>query len=82
MKYIVRKFINTVIRPYVNKIGVDIIRYKRWPDDFKEEHIRIWEAVKPFTMTSPERAYVLIEAVRHVVENNVKGAMIECGVWK
>ena len=56
MKYIVRKFINTVIRPYVNKIGVDIIRYKRWPDDFKEEHIRIWEAVKPFTMTSPLRA--------------------------
>ena len=76
------KFINTFVRPLVNKLGVEVTRYNRYPHDFTERDIRIWETVKPYTMTSPERVSTLIEAVRHIVENNVEGAMVECGVWK
>jgi hypothetical protein len=33
-------------------------------------------------MTSPERIYALIQAVRYVSGNGIAGAIVECGVWK
>jgi hypothetical protein len=33
-------------------------------------------------MTSPERIAVLVEAVRHIVSENIVGDIVECGVWK
>jgi O-methyltransferase len=33
-------------------------------------------------MTSPERIYALIQAVRYVSTNGIAGAIVECGVWK
>lgn len=42
----------------------------------------IWERVKPYTMTSEARAKALFDAVNHVVDANIPGAFVECGVWK
>jgi len=33
-------------------------------------------------MTSPERIYSLIHAVRYVLDNNIEGSFVECGVWR
>lgn len=33
-------------------------------------------------MTSPERIYTLIEAVRYVVQSGIQGSFVECGVWR
>jgi predicted O-methyltransferase YrrM len=52
------------------------------PKDFEELHTRIYNAVDQYTMTSPERVYSLIEAVKYVEKNGIPGAMVECGVWK
>lgn len=38
--------------------------------------------VAPYTMTSPERLYALIQAVRYVAAASVPGAIVECGVWR
>jgi hypothetical protein len=40
------------------------------------------ESLKPFTMTSSERLWSLINAVRHVVDNSIPGDFVECGVWR
>lgn len=53
-----------------------------YPPDFDSFHIDIIEQVRPFTMTSPERLYGLIEAVRYIETNEVSGNFVECGVWK
>ncbi|MFM9021507.1 MAG: TylF/MycF/NovP-related O-methyltransferase [Sediminibacterium sp.] len=53
-----------------------------YPPDFDSFHIDIIEQVRPFTMTSPERLYGLIEAVRYLESNEVVGNFVECGVWK
>lgn len=50
--------------------------------DFDTFHKEIVDEVRPFTMTSPERIYSLIEATRYIVEQNVPGSFVECGVWK
>ena len=53
-----------------------------FPADFEPFHKEIIEQVKPFTMTSNERLYCLIEAVKYIVANNIPGDLVECGVWK
>lgn len=83
-----KKVVTTTIRSLINRVGIDIVRYQRcrekqtYPPDFSNKNIEICEAVKPYTMTSPERINALIDAVRYVVANKVDGAMVECGVWK
>jgi hypothetical protein len=39
-------------------------------------------ACTPFTMTSPERMYALIQSARHVALSGVHGSIVECGVWR
>jgi O-methyltransferase len=46
------------------------------------EDLKLITEVKPFTMTSPERIYGLLAAVRYVISNNIPGDIVECGVWK
>lgn len=44
--------------------------------------LQIIDDVMPFTMTSPERIFALINAVVYVCDNNIAGDFVECGVWK
>lgn len=41
-----------------------------------------WARVAPHTMTSRERGRALWDAVHHVVDAGIAGALVECGVWK
>lgn len=52
------------------------------PPDFENIHSSIIDKVRPYTMTSPERLYGLIESVQYLIKNNISGAFVECGVWK
>jgi O-methyltransferase len=38
--------------------------------------------VRPRTMTSSEKLFGLISAVRHVVKHDISGDIVECGVWR
>ena len=38
--------------------------------------------VKNYTMTNPKRIFYLYNSVNHIVNNNIKGDIVECGVWK
>lgn len=69
--------------------GVDIVRHRKTsekypelPLDFDEFSTRVFRSVEEHTMTSPERVYSLIEAVKYVVKNGIGGDFVECGVWK
>lgn len=50
--------------------------------DLSSDELEIYETVKPFTMTSIERVVAVIQATRYIVENNIKGDFVECGVWQ
>ena len=77
-----KKYINSIFRPLVNSLGIQITKYRKYLEDYTEKDIRIWEAINPYTMTSPERVRVLTDSVRYIIENNIEGATVECGVWK
>ncbi len=52
------------------------------PLDFDEADKTLYESVKPWTLTGPERVIALRDAVRHIVRAKVDGAIAECGVWR
>ena len=37
---------------------------------------------KDYTMTSPERMYSLYKSTEYVLNNNIPGEIVECGVWR
>jgi len=82
------RYFNTVVRPAIRSFGIRTGLYREktrenevLPPDFDDVTIRIYDAVKNFTSTSPERVSSLVDAVRFVVESEIEGAMVECGVW-
>ncbi|MEV6695931.1 TylF/MycF/NovP-related O-methyltransferase [Streptomyces sp. NPDC051453] len=52
------------------------------PEDYDDEAKDIIRAVKPYTMTSPERLNAFILATRHIVRHDIPGDIVECGVWR
>ncbi|MFF0743246.1 TylF/MycF/NovP-related O-methyltransferase [Streptomyces sp. NPDC004111] len=54
----------------------------KFPADYDDGAKDIIRAVKPFSMTSPERLNAFILATRHIVKHNIPGAIVECGVWR
>jgi O-methyltransferase len=53
-----------------------------FPLDYDDSVKSIIRAVKPRTMTSPEKLNALIHAVRYVVRHQIPGDIVECGVWR
>ena len=52
------------------------------PRHYDEEARQIIRTVKPRTMTGHEKLYALILATRYVVDRDISGAVVECGVWR
>lgn len=50
--------------------------------DLEADERAIIEKARPYTMTCPERMISLIRAVKYVINNNIPGDFVECGVWK
>jgi len=70
-KLSLKKFFGKIISP--NNFSLD---------DISEADNNILQMVRNYTMTSPERVYAVLEAVRYIVNNNLQGSIVECGVWR
>jgi O-methyltransferase len=78
--------IKSAIHKSFRALGLEVRRHRaegdNYPPDFSASEIEIIRSVRSWTMTSPERIYALIHAVRYITANAVEGAIVECGVWK
>jgi O-methyltransferase len=65
--------IKTVIHKAFRLFGLDIVHFpprdQVTPPDFRKDELEILHAVRPWTMTSPDRVYALIQAVRYLCAN-------------
>ncbi len=50
--------------------------------DLEPEFLELYELCREQTMTSLERMYALYSATRYVIENELPGDFVECGVWR
>ena len=55
---------------------------KSFPPDFDTDAIELYQAVRPYTMTSRERVFALRQSVEYVIDRGIPGDIVECGVWK
>ncbi|MFD4027623.1 TylF/MycF/NovP-related O-methyltransferase [Streptomyces sp. NPDC058576] len=53
-----------------------------FPADYDDEAKDIIRAVKPYSMTSPERLNAFILATRYIARHDIPGSVVECGVWR
>ena len=72
----------------LNKKGYEISKAKKrttiesqYPEITPSEK-RVVEQTRPYTMTTLERQWALIQSLRHVKQHNVGGDIVECGVWR
>jgi O-methyltransferase len=81
----VRRAVGRPLQRLAERAGYEIRRRSpepTYPFDFDADDIGLYEAVRPFTLTGPERVLALRDAVRYIVAAGVPGALVECGVWK
>jgi O-methyltransferase len=50
--------------------------------DKEADFMRLFERVKDYTMTSKEALYALYTSVNFILDRNIPGAIVECGVWR
>lgn len=52
----------------------------KYPQDFSSFTRDLWDKVRPYTMTSQARVANLERAARYVIEHDIAGDFVECGV--
>ena len=53
-----------------------------YTSDLSSDELKIYETVKPYTMTSLERVVSVVQATKYIVANGIAGDFVECGVWQ
>lgn len=85
----------SLVKSLVNQLGFEIRKkaasdstekqlpvQNLFPSDFEREEIELFNLVSPYTMTSKERVFSLIQAVKYISRHKIPGDVVECGVWK
>jgi hypothetical protein len=63
------------------KLGLEIRRTGKL-SDFDPAAIKVIDRVQPYTMTSPDRIFALVQAIRYVTNAGIPGSIVEAGVWR
>lgn len=75
-----------MIPKLMGKLGYTVVESvpdtEKYRDIQSAEFWDIYRQCQPFTMTSVERMYSLYCSVLYVLDNNIPGAFVECGVWR
>ena len=68
------------------RFGLQISRLssadQRLPIEASPHDAALIARLRPYSMTSAERLWSLLNAVRHVVNEAIPGDFVECGVWR
>ena len=73
-----------MLNEILGMVGLKLVRAKRegLPVEASEQEKRILASVARFSMTTPQRLWALISAVKYIVQSGVAGDFVECGVWR
>ena len=63
-------------------LKINSIPYYSIPIEASENEKKIIKVAKQFSMTSEARMFSLTQAFKYVVQNQIQGDLVECGVWR
>lgn len=81
LKYILHRA-HQWLKPHVPDRDALPFCVPEWCEAMAEHHASIWWRVKPYTMTSVERVVALCQSIAYLENHAIRGAVVECGVWK
>lgn len=82
--WVVKERLKRRLQRALRGMGYQVVKYRpdpEFPIDIDDATIATIKAVRPFTLTPPERIYALCQAVRYIA-GVVPGDIVECGVWR
>lgn len=59
-----------------------VLKEEKVSKDMDPRFGQIYASCKRYSMTSVDRMYSLFKSVIYIVENNIPGDFVECGVWR
>ncbi len=75
-----------VIDRTARRLGLQISRaasaHDRLPADATDADAALISILRPYSMTSAERLWAVLNGVRYVVAEGIQGDLVECGVWR
>ncbi|HBJ73084.1 MAG TPA: macrocin O-methyltransferase, partial [Actinobacteria bacterium] len=75
-----------VVDSVARRLGLQVSRVSsigtRLPVEATAADAALIASLRPFTMTSAERLWSLVGAVRYVTDAGLAGDFVECGVWR
>ncbi|MCC5829638.1 MAG: class I SAM-dependent methyltransferase [Phycisphaeraceae bacterium] len=82
--------IKRACRGVFHRLGYDIVERKpakpaeqrRYPPDFSDEEIETLKKVEPYSMTGIDRLCIMTRVARYIVDGDIPGDCVECGVWR
>lgn len=76
--------IKSKIKNLIIRVGKILLGDSLIPMDIKSDinFMKIYSKCEPYTMVSVRRSFALYNAVKYIIENNIEGDFVECGVWK
>lgn len=80
LKNRVKAFIAQIIS--LRGYEIQSIKSEVRPIEYEEEDNLIWETIKSETMASFSNFWFLLKSIDYLVENNIRGSVVECGVWR
>ncbi|MFL5745096.1 MAG: TylF/MycF/NovP-related O-methyltransferase [Niastella sp.] len=75
-------FINRLLKPF--NFTLKKVNHAEQAEDIYADakFMAIYEQVRDFTMSSIERMYSLYQSIHFIIDHNLPGDFVECGVWK
>lgn len=78
-----KKVVNFLLRGFSKFSDFKLTpKEERVSKDMDPRFYSIFEKCKDYSMTSLDRMYSLFQSVIYIIENNVPGDFVECGVWR
>ena len=73
-----------IIKNVFSLYGYDIVKKNQETliTEINENEKIILKKAKKYSLTNNERLWLLIQSFKYVNRNNIKGDLVECGVWK
>ena len=76
------KIFRKIASDYLKKKGYGIIDHTQYLVDLDKDFFEMWNIAEKYTMISVERAYSLYASINYILSNNIRGDIVECGVWR
>tara|TARA_B100000242_G_scaffold289171_1_gene258556 strand:+ start:308 stop:1081 length:774 start_codon:yes stop_codon:yes gene_type:complete len=81
--------ISETIKNFLNKYNFKIEHANSWYKrnehriaEISSDELKILKDISNYSMSTPANHWAIIQSMKHIKENKIKGDLVECGVWR